>query len=138
MMTQYLISQNGSVHGFLVSDVFADKNEAEKKLTEYKKVDKDNEYDEKLHTVKIVSIKTNGVGADESDTTVTVCVKALIDNEDAEAVFHVQTTEGSYSTQMGCWILTNGGSGNMDFTELESLIFESANVIEAAESYFQE
>ena len=133
---KYLISQNGTVHGFLVSDRFDKKEDAETKLGEYKKIDITNEYDEKIHEVLVESIKADGVGVDESDSTVTVKVTAKIDGEKHEAKFHVQTIDGRYNTQSGCWILTDCGGGDMNFNKIETLVFEASNVTETAESYF--
>lgn len=70
------------------------------------------------------------------DNDINVTIEAEVDGDVSEVTFNVQTVNGRYMPQMGCWITTNGGDG--EFSLIEKMIFEASNVVELAQNWYAE
>ena len=80
-----------------------------------------------------------GDGSDEAPSDINVTVSAQLNGEDCQATFNVQTVDGHYLPQMGCWITINGGDG--EFTANEKVLyaaFDVAEMAEMAENWYRE
>lgn len=130
---QYLISENGNVHGFLVTETCEDKVAAEHRCKELN--EKYCGYDHKVNEVEILSEESETADYCEDRTTIIVTVKAVINGAEFQERFHVQTIDGVYDAQQGCWITTDKSGEDRDFTDVQVLIFEAANVVKTAEAY---
>ena len=128
----YTLNQNGSVHGFLVEKALASRSDIIDLFFSEREA-----YPELKHTMsKVVITNESSCVADfcEEGSTVTVTIDALIDDEEYSTSFHVQTVDGSHSTERGCWITTNTSSDDMDFDRAEKRIFACCDIIALAES----
>ena len=50
-----------------------------------------------------------------------------------DQIFHIQTVDGRYKTELGCWILTDDSHGEIDADDYPQ--FDIPAIIEAAESF---
>lgn len=66
----------------------------------------------------------------EDQTTVEVFAQS---SKQKVETFYVQTHNGKYNTQAGCWILTNESHGQIDQDDFPH--FDFALIIDAAEEY---
>ena len=62
----------------------------------------------------------------------TVSVRAE-DEKGVIETFHVQTTDGLFRSDLGCWVLTSDSSDNIDFEDYPN--FDLDEIIEAAERF---
>ena len=74
-------------------------------------------------------IKTKLADFIEDNSTVSVTARA----SGYEETFHVQTVEGRYKAELGCYILTDASDGKVEEDEYEGFDFEC--IIYEAEKY---
>ena len=79
----------------------------------------------KIESVKIANFCEEG-------TTAEVTVEASGDQQ----VFFVQTTDGEYRVDLGCWILTPQADGDINWDDYPD--YDLRAVVEAAEAYMEE
>ena len=77
-----------------------------------------------------------GDDSDQAPSDINITVSALLNNEECEATFNVQTVDGHYFPQMECWITTNKGDG--EFTANEKVLCAAFDVAEMAENWYRE
>ncbi|MFW5872131.1 MAG: hypothetical protein ACOCUT_03405 [bacterium] len=69
---------------------------------------------------------------DDEGTTVSVTVV----NNDKEETFYVQTVDGEFRSDLGCWILTDFSGGDIDYDDYPN--FNFPEIIKKAEKFIQE
>ena len=77
-----------------------------------------------------------GDGIEQEPSDINVTVSAQLNGEECEATFNVQTVNGHYLSQMGCWITTNGGDG--EFTAHEKVLYAAFAISDMAEDWYRE
>lgn len=78
----------------------------------------------------------DGDGSEQEPSDINVTVSALLNAKECQATFNVQTVDGYYLPQMGCWITTNKGDG--EFTAHEKVLYAAFDVAEMAENWYRE
>lgn len=127
--TKFVVTELGNVHGFDVISSFDSAELANAALAE-----RQAKYPHDADQMKVsqVTIKS-AVATYDDEIGGIVLVESEIDGESESATFTVQLSEsGVYEGQNGCWITTDGG--DLDFSEVEKVIFAAVNVVKLAES----
>ena len=142
----FALTHKDTPRGFIVEEVI--ENHREAVGAQFIENSKPNAIEHSLYKVIILSepkcsfaIFCDDAGGDQ---TITVEIEIAIgpenkwdcsDNELSHKTltFHVQMTEYKHDTQLGCRVLTP--ESDCDFNEIESIAFNCADVVGAAEDY---
>ncbi len=82
-----------------------------------------------MHNQEIKKLET--ANFDDAGSTVSVTVESDTQTE----TFHVQTVDGEYRSDLGCWILTDYSEGDIDYDDYPR--FNLPGIIKAAEIFLQ-